>query len=76
MCDAPPFFYTFSDVSMGPPHQNCSIAVENWLNKAAPYTQGSLISFAVALFLCGGFMALLWSKKHHNIESPLLKSYY
>jgi len=76
MCDKPATFYTFSDVTQGPPKRNCSIAVENWLNDAAPYTQGSLLSFGFAMLICGAFMCLLWSNKHHSIESPLLSRYY
>jgi len=74
MCSpVPATFYTFSDVAVGKPTQNCSIAAETFLNNAAPYVAGCLWTFGLLTLICAAFVSLLYTKKTADISSPLLQ---
>jgi hypothetical protein len=65
-------FYTFSDVSMGPPPQTCVEGIQKVMDKAARITKWSGIVFFI--FTLIGFiltMTLVFRKKGDN-EEPLL----
>jgi len=73
MCAGPATFYTFSDVAMGVPTSNCSIAFEKWLNDSAPYLSGCLWTFGILTAICAAFVSMLFTRKTNDIDtSPLL----
>jgi len=65
-------FYSFSEVSRGPPTQNCSIAVTNFVSEVSSSAKGWFWSFASIIFVCGVYLSFYWSEKHNKLESPLL----
>jgi hypothetical protein len=59
MCTGSDLF-SFSDVSRGPPQQNCSIAVTNFAAEVASTTQGWFWTFATITFLTGVYLSYFW----------------
>jgi len=64
--------YSFSEVSRGPPTQNCSIALTEFITEVSSTTKGWFWTFSSIIFLCGAYLSFFWSKKHNKLESPLL----
>jgi len=71
MCDSSKWF-SFSDVSRGIPPQNCTIAIERYLDDLASKAAGTYGTFAGITLVF--FIYLTWFayRKKHDIESPLL----
>jgi len=66
------YIYSFSNTSYGPPNQNCSIAVTNWVEMVTGKMANYCWTFGFLLLFCGIFMCFLWVPDSHKLHSPLL----
>jgi len=64
--------YAFSEVGMGPPPQNCSVALINFLEVTGSKAQIWFWMFGTLTLFAAAYTSMMWDKKHHDIESPLL----
>jgi len=73
MCGTSKYF-SYSDVARGQPGQNCTIAIEKFMDEVARKAAGTYWTFSSVLFLF--FVYITWfayrKEHHHQIESPLL----
>jgi hypothetical protein len=67
------YLYTFSDVRKGPPPQNCSQALNDFVETAATKAVRWFYTYFFITFVCALYMCLLWKKQHNHLDSPLLK---
>jgi len=64
--------YSFSDTSMGPPPQNCSVAVVNFANSVTSKMAWYCWFWGISLFACGVFMCFMWGQTNNKLTHPLL----
>ena len=68
--------FTFSNVTHGPPSQNCSIAVEHFAVQVAKTARTWFwLYFALTLF-AALYLVSHWSKEHNKLRTPLLGKNY
>jgi len=66
------YLYAFSEVSRGPPGQNCSVAVSEFVDNVTSKMSCWCWTFGVLILFVSIFSSFLWRSKGNELDSPLL----